>query len=187
MSVKRNIRQKKEGSDKNGKTEIVQSLDVRGSAVIEASVIVPFLLVVFIMTIQAAFFLYDECTAWQYCYIAAMRADTVTGQKNAKEALAGQFAKQLFEEGMMAVNHLKVTKEISGGKLTVYAAGDTAAGGGAETGYETDLGEGVWHFETKGEAVMLRPVEFIRRLQTGKDIWESIRGEEEAEETYDGI
>ena len=48
-------------------------------------------------------------------------------------------------------------------------------------------GEGVWHFETKGEAVMLRPVEFIRRLQTGKDIWESIRGEEEAEETYDGI
>lgn len=136
----------------------------KGSATIEAAVIVPFIIVVFVMIIQVSFFLYDECSVWQCCYIAVLRADTITKEAGRKEELADYFLKELLKQELMAVSETEITgaeieKKAGSDKLSVFVKGDVLTkavdGMGAET----------WHLEAKGTENMLRPVQFIRRLR----------------------
>ncbi|NLL78489.1 MAG: pilus assembly protein [Clostridiales bacterium] len=152
----------------------------RGSATVEACVILPFLLVIFSMIIFVSFFLHNECGAWQCSYIAAMRADTVTGKTEKKSGLAHTFGKQMLNEQMLAASVLEISEKIQGKELVVYANGDTC------TGAMPKFSENRWHFETKGRMMMLKPVQFIRRIRLTKDVSESIQ-ENRKEETDDDL
>lgn len=136
----------------------------RGSATIEASVIVPFIIIVFVIIIQVCFFLYDECSVWQCCYIAALRADTVTGEDERKEELTAHFIKELLQQELMAVSEMEIIeaeieRRAGSDKLIVTVKGNVLTG--ASEGMEEEK----WHFEAKGTENMLRPVQFIRRLR----------------------
>lgn len=146
--------------------------EYRGSATIEASVIVPFIIVIFVMIIQVSFFLYDECSAWQCCYIAALRADTVTGEEAKKEELAAHFAKELLQQEMMAASEL----QLAGVGIEKKAGSDrlvTRAKGSVLTGAIDGMGEEKWSFEARGTENMLRPVQFIRRLRIAERVKET--------------
>lgn len=154
-------------SDKNKKENTY-----RGSATIEASVIVPFIIVVFVMIIQVCFFLYDECSVWQCCYIAALRADTVTGEDGRKEELTAHFIRELLQQELMAVSKMEITeagieRRAGSDKLIVAVKGNVLTG--ATEGMEEEK----WHFEAKGTENMLRPVQFIRRLRISEK-WKEI-------------
>lgn len=143
---------------------------MQGSATIEASVIIPFILVIFAMIISAAFFLYDECSAWQCSYLAALRADTETGQIPQKELWAEYFARKLFSEELMAAGDIEIVQTRQGDKLTVQAKGNVSSMAMPELGPEK------WHFEAAGTVELLRPVQFIRRMQLAEELIEKAKG-----------
>lgn len=150
-----------------------EDLIYQGSASIEAAFVVPLILVMFAMIIYVTFFLYDECSAWQCCYIAVLRADTVTGQEDQKEGLAEGFLKDLLGEELMAVQGIELKRERKGKSLSVQVNGNTL------TGDRLHMGTKFWNFEARGEAVMLKPVQFIRRYRLAEGVWKQIKGETE--------
>ena len=143
---------------------------LHGSATIEASMIIPFILVIFVIIISVTFFLYDECTAWQCSYLAALRGDTETGQTAQKELWAEYFAKKLFSQELMAATDIEFSQTRKGDKLTVYAKGSVS--GRTIHSFSAEK----WNFETAGTVELLRPVQFIRRIQFAKELVEKVKG-----------
>ncbi len=138
---------------------------LQGSATIEASLILPFILLIFVLLIQVCFFLHNECVAWQYGYIAALRADTVTGKESVKEGLARQYGIKLIQEGMLAAYGQEIEATRQGQTLTVQIRG------AVETKDSGNLVPPAWHLEAKGEVNLLRPVAFIRRAEIAKELF----------------
>lgn len=164
---------KKTGEQKNA--------PLRGSAVVEASVIMPLLLIVTAMLITLTFFLYDVCCAWQCSYLAVLRADTETGDVTEKERLADYYAGRLFSGELMAASGVQITHAREGETLTVRASGNVTGRSSVEPGTEP------WSFAAAGKAELLRPVRFLRRLQLAGKLLGNESGEERGEIQAHGV
>lgn len=147
---------------------IKNSRSFKGSATVEAALLMPFLIFLIWNILYLAFFLYDQSTSLQGSYCTALRAERHYGTEEEKESLAEKkyelaVRKKLVEA---TVSH---TIELADA-VTVETKTDMRV---PTVGFFMNR----WHGAQKQRAEKWQPVAFIRNCRRAGDIAELLKAQ----------
>lgn len=136
----------------------------RGYMTIEATMIMPLIIVGIVFIIYVGFYLYDVSVIRQISYVAALRASRQTDFTSAQmEQYAKNQLKELIDKRLLAVetwrDEIKVNSRTV--RISVSAAVQMPFSGFISE--KLDL----WRIESEAEVTRINPVKYIRTLRGG--------------------
>ncbi|MDD2972334.1 MAG: TadE/TadG family type IV pilus assembly protein [Lachnospiraceae bacterium] len=138
--------------------------DQKGSFTVEASIIMPVIIIITVMLLYLGFFLYDRCIMDQKTYVAAFRGsiydeelrdNTLDRKRYTEEELSHLYDKKILTGKGVTMDmqcDSKMVKVISGTKVTIPFATLLR-----NQGYENG-----WNIQVEKKAAILDEVDFIR-------------------------
>ncbi len=143
-----------------------KNMKVRGYLTIEASLIVPLVLLVISFMFYCTYHLYHKCVLAQDVYIVAFRGSAVHDQDSTeiREALEQEAVRQ-FGNKYFSKHRMLGQAQVSQDTISLEASVTT------KTSWMSDLlSDQRWTIRMKREAYMIRPVEWIGRIRRYKEI-----------------
>lgn len=139
----------------------------KASYTIEASYILPIIIVLIWYLLFLSFFLYDQCVIMQGSYQAALRAERLLGTKEEKEALA--FTKYEVDVKKKLI-YMMPEKEIEVDEDRILL----------RTNSEMKFPGGIffqksWKARQQQKAASYEPVKFIRECRRYEKIWKKVK------------
>jgi len=138
---------------------------VKGYMTVEAGLLVPWVIFLFVFLIYACFYLYDKCVLFQDAYTICFRGSIQkeeNGALNYSNAhMKEQFGSKYFGTGGVQGNVRKEGQEIIvSGMCSVKVPFDH---------FLTMAGKGGWRIQTEARARIMNPTKIIRRYRMAKN------------------
>lgn len=131
--------------------------DNKGSFTIEASVIIPFIVMVLAAVIYLAFFLYDRCTLERAAAMAALRgSQEVWGNQNLQYEITDEGIDNVLENNLLGTSHVEKCVKVKGDQMYVLLKME----------YKW------WDFSAEAEKKVVNPVTFIRNCRKAEGVIE---------------
>jgi Flp pilus assembly protein TadG len=131
--------------------------DNKGSASIEAAVIVPLLLMIFAVIIHLSVFLYDKCSLERAAAMAALRgSEAVRESNNVRYQIADEGVTELLENGLLGAETVEKQIQIKGNQIKICLT----------------MQYKWWKFQVETEKKAVNPVEFVRTCRKVKGVIE---------------
>lgn len=157
--------------------------DRRGSATIEMAVLMPMILIIMILLIYMAFYLYDRTVLYGDAYLAALRASELTGEAGATVYAKADTEFTALQEGqLMAMSEVLRELVVDADGVRILYGGEVivpvVSGSSVFAQWES------YAFSGEAYAARHKPVTFIRRCRVLERLLEgSSEAEEERPET----
>lgn len=148
--------------------KLVKTGQLKGSYTVEASLIVPLLIMVVILLIYAVFYLYDVACIWQGSYLAALRAEIEGGELACKQQRAEETCTDYFRQELWALQNPQYQVNIDRGRIVTSMQAKMRVPVGGR------IFHSLWQIEAAGEVKRIRPVAFIRTCNKAKSMMDWI-------------
>lgn len=133
----------------------------KGYMTLEASVIMPWVIFIFVFLIYMSFYLYDKCVLFQDAYALCLRGSIQKEEDGAvnyiNTHMSGQFGKKYF-----GTNNVQGSVERCGQEIKVYAACNVKM---PFNHFMTMAKAGGWQIQTEARAKIINPTKVIRRCR----------------------
>lgn len=127
----------------------------RGSATVEAAVIVPLLVLLFASIIFLSFFLYDKCALERAASMAALRGSQAVWEDNTvRYQRTDEGVTNILENALLGAKEVQKQIKVEGNQIKVCL----------ETQYQW------WNFQAEAEKKAVNPTEFIRNCRKVKGV-----------------
>lgn len=144
----------------------INSKSVKGYMTLEASLIMPWVIFIFVFLIYASFYLYDKCVLFQDAYTLCMRGSISKEEDGAlnyiNAHMDGQFGKKYF-----GTDKVQGSAERHGDEVKVYAECSVRI---PFNHFMVTGGAGGWRIQAEAEAKIINPVKLIRRCRMVENI-----------------
>lgn len=158
VSEQNNLREKKNKSVTELKKE-------NAYMTVEASMIMPIMVIGIVFTIYIGIYLYNACIIHQTAYLAALRGSQ---QKELNQTQIEQYT--LNQLNLLIENRILATKEIRKQVRVNVRNVTVSLSATLNMPFSDFISEkaGIWNYSTKAEAVRIQPVKTIRYIRQGE-------------------
>lgn len=134
-------------------------IDERGSATVEATVVVSFFLLILLLILHVSFFLYDGCRLERAADVACLRASQLLWDNN-------DLRFQKAEDGIVDI--------VSGSLLGVQEVEQDVAVNGNQVKVALSAPYQWWTIDIHKEKKILNPVQFVRDCKKAKGVVQNV-------------
>lgn len=134
-------------------------IDERGSATVEATVVVPFFLLILLLVLHVSFFLYDGCRLERAADVACLRASQLPWDNN-------DLRFQKAEDG--------IVDGVRGSLLGVQEVEQDVAVNGTQVKVVLSASYQWWTIDIHKEKKLLNPVQFVRDCKKAKGVVQNV-------------
>ena len=134
----------------------------KGSMTIEAACLMSLILLVLMGTIYLFFFVHNRAWLTAAAYEAAVSGEMEAVKEDGEPYLKARTkAEALGSSGFFGAENLQMTADAGKTVKVVYELDTVSSYGGLS-----------WHMKAEGEARVVQPVKWIRKIRAAKDVWE---------------
>lgn len=137
----------------NQKRDILR--DQRGSATIEAAVLIPFFMIILLAVLWLGFFLYNKCALERACHMAALRgSQQIWEDQEFRYRVAESGIGEILSYNLLGTEHVQQEIVAADESVTVSVY----------------MEQKWWEFYAQSEKKVLNPVKFVRKIRRIKGV-----------------
>lgn len=138
----------------------------RGYMTIEATLVMPFIVMGIVFIIYIGFYLYDVCIIRQISYVAALRTSKqLDFTETQMEGYARKQLEELRENRLLVIKKWEETIEVNMRKIEINIFAEVSMP--FRFAFFQKLG--MWEIKSEAQVIRVNPVEIIRKLRGSND------------------